>query len=368
MFLLAPKRKRETQSGDTEEVPAASTSVTQESCDGSTIVPEPATRNAEVALVEQPGPIAEEIRTVPEHSGSGYVEDVGSLIEQSKGDDEQLINRVQSMSAPEKYFLLKNHSCPADDYDFPKRFCGGCNRTFRVEWLKHHPWLVYSLKLDGAFCLPCVLFNGKSASANISGVLVTKPFTAWQKKSEKFSEHEKTKYHQASLELSDVLIRSVEHPEMSLPAMINTKRALNITQNRAVLKSIARAVQFCGKQCIGLRGDDEHLDMPGNPGNFLALLKLISVTDDVLRKHFESPVMRCVTHMSPQTQNELIEVMGKHIILHNIISELKEARFFSILADEVTSHNVEHLALCARFVDCENNIREEFLASLPWRG
>ena len=73
MFLLAPKRKRETQSGDTEEVPAASTSVTQESCDGSTTVPEPATRNAEVALVEQPGPTAEEIQTVPEHSSSGYV-------------------------------------------------------------------------------------------------------------------------------------------------------------------------------------------------------------------------------------------------------------------------------------------------------
>ena len=58
------------------------------------------------------------------------------------------------------------------------------------------------------------------------GVLVQtglKPFTAWQEKSEKFSEHKKTKYYQASLELSDVLIQSVEHPEMSLPAMINSQ-------------------------------------------------------------------------------------------------------------------------------------------------
>ena len=31
------------------------------------------------------------------------------------------------------------------------------------------------------------------------------------------------------------------------------------------------------------------------------------------------------------------------------------------MADEVTSHNVEHLAICARFVDAKNNIREEFL-------
>ena len=65
--------------------------------------------------------------------------------------------------------------------------------------------------------------------------------------------------------------------------------------------------------------------------------------------------------MSPQTQNELIEVMGKHMILKDLFNELKEATFFAILADEVTSHNVEHLSLCVHFVDKECNIREEFL-------
>ena len=72
--------------------------------------------------------------------------------------------------------------------------------------------------------------------------------------------------------------------------------------------------------------------------------------------------MRNVTRMSPQTQNELIEVMGKHIVLRNIVDELKAARRYAILADEVTSHNIEHLAICARFVDQNNGIREEFLA------
>ena len=66
--------------------------------------------------------------------------------------------------------------------------------------------------------------------------------------------------------------------------------------------------------------------------------------------------------MSPQTQNELIEVMGKHIVLHTIVDELKAAKWYAILADEVTSHNTEHLAICARLVDQNNDIREEFLA------
>ena len=71
--------------------------------------------------------------------------------------------------------------------------------------------------------------------------------------------------------------------------------------------------------------------------------------------------MRCATQVSPQTQNELIKMMGKHMILQGILDDLNSARFYAILADEVTSHNTEHLAICARFVDNNRDIREEFL-------
>lgn len=118
---------------------------------------------------------------------------------------------------------------------------------------------------------------------------------------------------------------------------------------------------FCGRQCIALRGDVENLDTPENPGNFLALLKLLAVHDSVLKSHLETPAMRCVTHLSPQTQNELIEVMGKHIILKGILDDLNAATYYSILADEVTSHNEEHLAICAQFVNEKKGVREEFL-------
>ena len=305
----------------------------------------------------------EEIRSVPTNSDARSTQllqvDIGTIVEECKGDEE-FISRILSMSISDKYAVLKNHVYSRENFEYPKTFIGGCNRCFKAEWLKQYNWLVYSIKLNGAFCLPCSLFNG--SSGRIKAALVTKPFKTWQKKSEKFNEHEKKKYHQQSLEFADQLIRSVEHPETSLPAIINARRATNIAQNRCVLKSIARAILFCGKQCIALRGDAEQMDTPGNPGNFLALLKLLANTDDTLRNHLESPAMRCVTHMSPQTQNELIEVMGKHIILRQIVNEVKRAKYFAILADEVTAHNVEHLALCVRFVDDKGNIREEFLA------
>ena len=50
--------------------------------------------------------------------------------------------------------------------------------------------------------------------------------------------------------------------------------------------------------------------------------------------------------------------------LSGIVAEVKAAKHFSVLADEVSSHNVEHLPICVRFFDIECNIHEEFIASL----
>ena len=65
--------------------------------------------------------------------------------------------------------------------------------------------------------------------------------------------------------------------------------------------------------------------------------------------------------MSPQTQNELLEVVAKHIILQGIVQDVKQRSFYRIMADEVTSHNSEQLAISVRFVDFVNDISEEFL-------
>ena len=49
------------------------------------------------------------------------------------------------------------------------------------------------------------------------------------------------------------------------------------------------------------------------------------------------------------------------MLLAGIVDEIKVSQFFSVLADEVSSHNVEHLAICLRFVDTNCDIREEFI-------
>lgn len=107
------------------------------------------------------------------------------------------------------------------------------------------------------------------------------------------------------------------------------------------------------------------LDGEKNPGNFLKLLQLVANHNKTLKNHLSSPVMKNATYMSPQTQNDVLDILGNDFILHDIITEVKEAKFYSILADEVTSHNVEHLAFCVCFVDRDDNIREEFLKFVP---
>ena len=111
----------------------------------------------------------------------------------------------------------------------------------------------------------------------------------------------------------------------------------------------------CASLCV------EIMKISGNPGNVLSLLKLMANHNEILRIHLEAPQMRCVTFKSPQTQNELLEVVTKHIILQGIFQDVKQARFYSVMADEVTYHNCEQLAICVWFVDSVNDFREEFL-------
>ena len=90
----------------------------------------------------------------------------------------------------------------------------------------------------------------------------------------------------------------------------------------------------------------------------MALLKDYAQTDKVLFDHLNSPRLKNATHL---TQNEIISIIGFDFVLGKIIGEVEKAKYFSVLADEVCSHNVEHLALCLRYVDENCNIREDFV-------
>ena len=107
---------------------------------------------------------------------------------------------------------------------------------------------------------------------------------------------------------------------------------------------------------LPLRGDAEGVCSQKNPGNFLALLKMLAESDSLLHSHLYQPRAKNATYLSPRTQNEIISVIGYDVVRAKIISEVKKARFYSIMADEVSSHNEENLSLCLHFVDENSEI------------
>ena len=79
----------------------------------------------------------------------------------------------------------------------------------------------------------------------------------------------------------------------------------------------------------------------------------------MLRDHFKN-VPKNATYRSKTIQNEIIDCCGRHT-RQIIINEVKEAIYFSLLADEAQDvSNKEQMPLVLRFVDKNGNIREEF--------
>ena len=143
------------------------------------------------------------------------------------------------------------------------------------------------------------------------------------------------------------------NPDRRITSHIDSTVVKRVTENRNILKKISQAILFCARQCIALRGNEESLATLGDAGNFLAFLAVQASSDDLVWLYLYAPKMKTATYVSPQSQNELIEVIGKRQILNEILDELREARFYAVPADEVTSHNQEQLALCVRFVDAK---------------
>ena len=305
-------------------------------------------------------PVPEGYGTTPDHiilqpDKTGGLGDIGRYIN-SEMTTKEVEDTVIALSRGQKYELLTQHFSPPSHYKFPGTYENGCLRSFNYEYFKNRPWLKYSPHLDAAFCVPCALFVSNRSNKQS---LVTKPFGKWTRYTSVIVEHAEKSYHRDAMIAAQTFRESIENPSTTLTCVFDKEKEKRIEENRQILKAIARAVLYCGRQCIALRGHREKLTQSENPGNFLALLKVLSESDPVLEAHLKTGGR--VTYLSPQSQNEMIEVIGKHFIQKKIVEEIVEAKYYSILGDKATSHNEEKLSIVIRFVDANKDIREEFL-------
>ena len=106
----------------------------------------------------------------------------------------------------------------------------------------------------------------------------------------------------------------------------------------------------------------------GGVGNFIELLNFRVCTGDINLGERMRKSARNALYISKTTQNDLITCWGS-VISDQIICELKEAKFFSIVAYEAAdSSHKEQLSLVLRFVDSGMNIREDFIQFVHFNG
>ena len=277
--------------------------------------------------------------------------DIGLLL-----NDGTLSTLSQSMK-----LKLLNHT-PDVKYKYPTKYMNGCNRRFKPEWVQTHSWLHYSASEDGVFCKACALFAPSEVQQQTLGSLVSKPFSLWTKQSSAFKSHEQLSYHQACMLKMAAFKESCHDPTQNVATMLSNARKELVSRNTQVIRSLLKCVAFCGKQGLSFRGhrDDSTASDSDNTGNFVQLVQFRAENDDVLRTYLET-APRNALYTSKTIQNEMISVIGS-AIQDNIIEEIHTAKFFTILADEVTDcANLEQVSIVIRFVDSEKCIREEFL-------
>ena len=167
--------------------------------------------------------------------------------------------------------------------------------------------------------------------------------------------------HGAALQAAENFIQSIDIPEATITSVVDKRRAENIAENKHFLKCVTESMLYYARHCIVLRGDHEKLDSLGNSGNFLSLMNLIATHDTKLRQHLDMPKLNNATYLSPETQNEMIQVIGKRMIRSKIVQQVKDAQLYTIMADEVTSANTKLMPVFIRFVDKDLTVREELL-------
>ena len=272
---------------------------------------------------------------------------------------------LSQLSRDHQYKILRTE--PSHDASmYPRtRTCEtGSYRQFQPSWLKQYPWLHYSCFSDGAFCRACALFAPDQVGGHDIGNFVTKPFRAWIKMSEKVGIHAKKDYHLAALSKMDEFIGRYENQSKAIDVMLHTKLMERLEHNQHVIESLLKVVILCGKQGLALRGHRDDLvdwkdEASSNEGNFIQLVRFRAETDPILAKHLaESP--KNARYTSKGIQNELIDVVANRI-RSDIIAEVQQAKFYSIIADEVTdAGNREELSLVLRYV-FNDEVKEVFV-------
>ena len=178
------------------------------------------------------------ISSDPYNNGKTYI--------YSKYDPSSFYLHPSKLSDDENYNMIKNVWKPTSDFSFPIRLFSKKKHRFNHQWLDKFPWLVYSQSIDGAFCLPCVLF-GKRTGSNASKLdrLMLRPLTDWPCAPSRLCDHEmKSDIHRAAVSFMQEFMNVMENKTKPINQVHNSIIKDQVTNNRRKLGPIVKTIFF----------------------------------------------------------------------------------------------------------------------------
>jgi hypothetical protein len=217
--------------------------------------------------------------------------------------------------------------------------------------------------------MACVLFASRTSAKFIKGSFVTAPFRNWKKMNDVSSHFNQTHYHKTALKSMNTAKQNLI---VSIPT--NVEQMLHFGHENPItvgkkLESIVKSIIFLGRNGLPLRGhrEDSSKILTGeDPGGlFLNVIQFrVDSGDQILHEHLNNMDKNC-TWLSPRIQNEIIDICGK-VIQESIIKDIKEAKIFGLMADEVADvANMEQMPLVLRYIKDNAGIFSGLWVSSP---
>jgi len=147
-------------------------------------------------------------------------------------------------------------------------------------------------------------------------------------------------------------------------SQLNNHHASIVIENKKYMEAIIIFLRMLAIQGIAFRGHLEN-ESSINQENFLELMKVISLFDNVVKKKMNGPKNARYLHHS--IQKELIHIMAS-MIINKIFSELDKSMYFAIIIDETKDiTKTEQLSVVVRYY-YNNEIKERFLGFTPLKN
>ncbi|XP_033221187.1 zinc finger MYM-type protein 1-like [Belonocnema kinseyi] len=132
---------------------------------------------------------------------------------------------------------------------------------------------------------------------------------------------------------------------------------------RNVVRRVVSATKYLASRGLPFRGTDKKFGSENN-GNFFMLIEFLSEFDPLMAKHvndFGNKGSGSKSYLSKTIYEEFIEIMAREV-LKNIVSEEKNAKYFSIMVDSTPDiAHIDQLSFVLRYVRDNGQPVERFL-------